>query len=94
MWFRLYWNWHTCIPYALEHPRTIGVSALYKSRGNGSEGSLKHKFSEGSPQTKNINRRSGPIDIHRRVVHKQIIYINRRSGPIDIYSSEGCPLIN
>ena len=24
---RLYWNWHTCIPYALEHPRTIGVSA-------------------------------------------------------------------
>ena len=22
---RLYWNWHTCIPYALEHPRTIGV---------------------------------------------------------------------
>ena len=33
------------------------------------------------------------IYIHRRVVHKQIIYINRRSGPIDIYSSEGCPLI-
>ena len=33
------------------------------------------------------------IIIHRRVVHKQIIYINRRSGPIDIYSSEGCPLI-
>ena len=24
---RLYWNWHTCIPYALEHPNTIGVSA-------------------------------------------------------------------
>ena len=23
---------------------------------------------------KNINRRSGPIDIHQRVVHKQIIY--------------------
>ena len=19
---RLYWNWHTCIPCALEHPRT------------------------------------------------------------------------
>ena len=33
------------------------------------------------------------IFIHRRVVHKQIIYINRRSGPIDIYTSEGCPLI-
>ena len=88
MWFRLYWNWHTCNPYALEHPRTIGVSALYKSRGNGSEGSLKYKFSEGSPQTKNINRRSGPIDIHRRVVHKlnnistvgaaQLIFIHRR----------------
>ena len=85
---RLYWNWHTCIPYALEHPRTIGVSAWYKSRGNGSEGSLKYKFSEGSPQTKNINRRSGPIDIHRRVVHKlnnistvgaaQLIFIHRR----------------
>ena len=42
---------------------------------------------------KNINRRSGPIDIHRRVVHKQIIYINRRSNPIDIYTLEGCPLI-
>ena len=25
-------------------------------------------------QIKNINRRSGPIDIHRRVVHKQVIY--------------------
>ena len=62
---RLYWNWHTCIPYALRHPRTIGVSAWYKSREDGSEG---------SPQTKNINRQSGPIDIHRRVVHKQIIY--------------------
>ena len=24
---RLYWNWHTCIPYALDHPRIIGVSA-------------------------------------------------------------------
>ena len=25
---RLNWNWHTCIPYALEHPRNnIGVSA-------------------------------------------------------------------
>ena len=22
---RLYWKWHTCIPYALEHPRIIGV---------------------------------------------------------------------
>ena len=38
---RLYWNWHTCIPYALEHPRNIGVSAWYKSREDGSEGSLK-----------------------------------------------------
>ena len=25
-------------------------------------------------QIKNINPRSGPIDIHQRVVHKQIIY--------------------
>ena len=41
---------------------------------NGSEGSLKYKLSEGSPNEKNINRRSGPIDIHRRVVHKQFIY--------------------
>ena len=38
---RLYWIWHTCIPYAQEHPRTIGVSASYKSREDGSEGSLK-----------------------------------------------------
>ena len=38
---RLNWNWHTCIPYALEHPRSIGVSAWYKSREDGSEGSLK-----------------------------------------------------
>ena len=39
---RLYWNWHTCIPYALEHHRTIGMSALVESRKkNGSEGSLK-----------------------------------------------------
>ena len=38
---RLYWNLHTCIPYALQHPRTIGVSAWYKSREDGSEGSLK-----------------------------------------------------
>ena len=38
---RLYWNWHTCIPYALEHPRTVGVNALDESRENGSEGSLK-----------------------------------------------------
>ena len=38
---RLYLNWHTCIPYALEHPRTIGVSAGDESRKNGSEGYLK-----------------------------------------------------
>ena len=38
---RLYWNWHTCIPYALEHPRNIGVSAWYKSREDGSESNLK-----------------------------------------------------
>ena len=24
---RLNWKLHTCIPYALEHPRIIGVSA-------------------------------------------------------------------
>ena len=46
---RLCWNWHTCIPYALRHPRTIGVSAWYKSREDGSEGSLKMLISEGSP---------------------------------------------
>ena len=71
---RLCWNWHTCIPYALRHPRTIGVSAWYKSREDGSEGSLKMLSYRMVVQTKNINRRSGPIDIHRRVVHKQIIY--------------------
>ena len=38
---RLYWNWNTCIPYALEHPRNIRVSAWYKSREDGSESSLK-----------------------------------------------------
>ena len=38
---RLYGKWHTCIPYALQHPRTVGVSAWYKSREDGSEGSLK-----------------------------------------------------
>ena len=38
---RLYWNWHTCIPYALEHPKTIRVSARDESRENGSEGCLK-----------------------------------------------------
>ena len=26
------WNWHTCIPYALEHPRILGVSARDESR--------------------------------------------------------------
>ena len=62
---RLYWNWHTCIPYALEHPRNIGVSAWYKSREDGSESSLKCKLSEGSPnQIMYINRRSGPVDIY------------------------------
>ena len=71
---RLCWNWHTCIPYALRHPRTIGVSAWYKSREDGSEGSLKMLSYRMVVQTKNINRRSGPIDIHWRVVHKQIIY--------------------
>ena len=39
---RLYWKRHACIPYALEHPRAIGVSAGYESRENGSEGSLKY----------------------------------------------------
>ena len=38
---RLCWNWHICIPYALGHPRTIGVSAWYKSREDSSEGSPK-----------------------------------------------------
>ena len=62
----------------------------------GSEGSLKCKLSEGSPnQIIYINRRSGPVDIYSSEGSPQIIniYINRRSGPIDIYSSEGCPLI-
>ena len=71
---RLYWNWHTCIPYALEHPRIIGVSAWDESIENGSEGSLKMLSYRRVVQTKNINRRSGPIDIHWRVVHKQLIY--------------------
>ena len=53
---------------------------------NGSEGSLNINYRR-VVQTKNINRRSGPIDIHRRVVHKQyisivgaaqLIYIHRR----------------
>ena len=38
---RLYWNWHRCIPYALEHPRILGLSAWDESRGKGSEGCLK-----------------------------------------------------
>ena len=38
---RLYWNWHTCIPYALEHPRIIGVSVRDESREKGLEGCLK-----------------------------------------------------
>ena len=38
---RLYWNWHTCIPYALDHPRIIGVSDEMSLEENGSEGSLK-----------------------------------------------------
>ena len=38
---RLCWNWHTCIPYALGHPWSIGASAWYKSREDGSKGSLK-----------------------------------------------------
>ena len=38
---RLCWNWHICIPYALGHLRIIGVSAWYKSREDGSEGSPK-----------------------------------------------------
>ena len=43
----------------------------------GSEGSLKCKLSEGSPnQIIYINRQSGPVDIYRRVVHKQLIYIS------------------
>ena len=61
---RLYWKWHTCIPYALQHPRTIGVSAWYKSREEGPEGSLKMLNYRRVVQTKNINRRSGPIDIY------------------------------
>ena len=62
----------------------------------GSEGSLKCKLSEGSPnQIIYINRRSGPVDIYSSEGSPQTnnIYINRRSGPIDIYTSEGCPLL-
>ena len=44
---RLYWNWHTCIPYALEHPRIIGVSACDESREKSSEGCLKTLIIEG-----------------------------------------------
>ena len=64
-------NWHTCIPYALEYPWTIGVSAIE----NGSEGCLKNINYHRVGQTKNINRQGCPIDIHRRVVHKQKISI-------------------
>ena len=35
---RPYWNWHTCIPYALEHSRIIGVSTRDEPIENGSEG--------------------------------------------------------
>ena len=49
---------------------------------------------EMSPQTKNINRQSGPIDIHRRVVHKQIIYQSSEQPNLYIYTSEGCPQTN
>ena len=45
-----------------------------KSRENGSEGCLKNINYRRVVQIKNINRWSGPIDIHRRVVHKHIIY--------------------
>ena len=45
-------------------------------------------------QIKNINRRSGPIDIHRRVVHKQIIYQSSERPNRYIYTSKGCPQTN
>ena len=62
----------------------------------GSEGSLKCKLSEGSPnQIIYINHRSGPVDIYSSEGSpNQIIYINRRSGLVDIYSSEGSPQTN
>ena len=70
MCIRLYWNWHTCIPYALEHPRSIGVSAWDESRKNGSEGCLKMLIIGGQSKLKISIVEDGPIDIHRRVVHK------------------------
>ena len=45
-------------------------------------------------QIKNINRRSGPIDIHRRVVQKQIIYQSSERPNWYIYTSESCPQTN
>ena len=45
-------------------------------------------------QIKNINRQRGPIDIHWRVVHKQIIYQSSERPNWYIYTSEGCPQTN
>ena len=38
---RLYWKWHTCIPYALGHPRIVGVVHETSLEKNISEGWLK-----------------------------------------------------
>ena len=50
----------SCIPYALGHPRTVGVSALYESRENGFRGLSKTKNDRRVVHTKNINRKRRP----------------------------------
>ena len=60
---RMYWNWHTCIPYALEHPRTVGVSARDESREDCLEGCLKCELYEGWIKLKISIVGDDPIDI-------------------------------
>ena len=50
----------SCIPYALGHPRTVGVSARDESRENGFGGLSKTKNDRRVVHTKNINRRRRP----------------------------------
>ena len=43
---------------------------------------------------KNINRRSSPIDIHRRVVHKQIIYQSSERPNVCLLTTLRCVYIS
>ena len=45
---RLYWKWHTCIPYAPGHPRIVGVVH---------ETSLEKKYLGGLAKNNNNDRR-------------------------------------